>query len=159
MNTENSSKKGFSLNWGTSIVIAFILFASFISYFIIKVETNPKYENELVVEEYYKHDAHFGDEMVKIQNAHDLVEKPSITIKMEGITVNFPTTFIPSKIKGKVSLYRPSNKKLDFEIPISESSPTLLIPKSRLVGGLWDISIQWNYEGKDYILKQTIYFN
>jgi hypothetical protein len=158
MESSMNAKKNMRINWGTSIVIAFILFASFILYFIIKVETNSKYENELVVEEYYKHDAHFGDEMVKIQNAHDLVEKPSIINTAEGITVHFPSALDINKIKGKVSFYRPSNKKLDFEVPISLSSPTLLIPKLKLVGGLWDISLFWSYEGKEFISKEKIYF-
>jgi hypothetical protein len=45
---------------------------AFILYFVIKVQSNSKYDNELVVEEYYKHDAKFGDEMIRVQNAHDL---------------------------------------------------------------------------------------
>lgn len=147
------------INWGTSIVIAFALFMSFILYFVIKVQTNSKYDNELVVEEYYKHDAHFGDEMVRIQNAHDLVQKPTITTIPEGIKIVFPDTFIPKQIKGKVSLYRPSNKKLDFEIAISLSNPSLLIPKSNLVGGRWDINMEWEYEGKKYLTKEVVYIN
>jgi len=145
------------INWGTGIVIAFTLFMSFILYFVIKVQSNSKYDNELVVEEYYKHDAKFGDEMVRIQNAQNLVEKPQIINEAGEIKIIFPPQFEPKKIKGKVSLYRPSNKKLDFEVPISTSSPTLLIPKSRLVGGLWDITLAWQYDGKDYIYKQNIY--
>jgi hypothetical protein len=57
-----------------------------------------------------------------------------------------------------VSLYRPSNKKLDFEVPISLSGTHLLIPKSTLVGGRWDISIDWTYDGKEFLNKKTIYF-
>jgi hypothetical protein len=52
---------------------------AFILYFVIKVQSNSKYDNELVVEEYYKHDAKFGDEMIRVQNAHDLTQKPLIT--------------------------------------------------------------------------------
>ena len=141
------------ISWGTAIVIAIGLFMTFILYFVIKVQSNSKYDNELVVEEYYKHDAHFDDEMVKIQNAQDLTQKPIITNTSEGISIVFPETFIPQKIKGKVSLYRPSNKKLDFEIPISLSSPSLLIPKSNLVGGRWDINMEWEYDGKSYLSK------
>ena len=77
------------INWGTSIVIAFILFMSFIFYFIIKVQTNSLYNNELVVEEYYKHDAHFGEEMVKVQNAEDLKQKPLITNTEKGVSIVF----------------------------------------------------------------------
>ena len=145
-------------NWGTGIIIAFALFITFILSFVYRVQTNSKYNNDLVVEEYYKHDAHFQDELDKIQNAHDLKIKPSIVKIENGILVSFPEIYNPKNIKGKVSLYRSSNKKLDFEIPFSSSSPTLLIPKKSLVGGLWDISLQWNYEGKNYISKETIYF-
>ena len=147
------------INWGTGIVIAFTLFMSFILYFVIKVQSNSKYDNELVVEEYYKHDAKFGDEMVRIQNAQNLVEKPQIINEAGEIKIIFPPKFEPKNIKGKVSLYRPSNKKLDFEIPISLSNSTLLIPKKSLVGGRWDINLNWEYDNKEYQSKSTIYLN
>jgi nitrogen fixation protein FixH len=147
------------INWGTGIVIAFALFMTFILYFVFKVQSDSKYDNELVVEEYYKHDVHFGDEMVRIQNAHDLAKKPIITNTQEGITIVFPDVFVPKNIKGIVSLYRPSNKKLDFEVAISLSSSALLIPKKSLVGGQWDINMEWQYDGKSYLTKETIYIN
>lgn len=149
------------INWGTGIVIAIALFMSFILYFVIKVQSNSKYDNELVVEEYYKHDALFQDEIDRSQNAHDLTNKPTITTIEEGISVGFPTSYDLSKIKGKVSLYRPSSQKFDFEVPISLSTshPTLLIPKLKLVGGRWDITLQWQYEGKEYMTKETLYIN
>ena len=145
------------INWGTSIVIAFALFMTFILYFVFQVQSNSKYDNDLVVEEYYKHDAHFGEEMIRIQNANNLVQKPIIAVSKLGITIVFPNDFESKNIKGKVSLYRPSNKKLDFEVPISLSNPTLLIPISNLVGGRWDINMEWQYIGKQYLTKEIIY--
>ena len=147
------------INWGTGIVIAFALFMAFILYFVFEVQSNSKYDNDLVVEEYYKHDAQFGKEMQRSQNAQDLADKPKVVVTPEGVVITFPDTFVPNKIKGNVSLYRPSNKKLDFEVPISLSSPTLLIPKKSLVGGRWDINMEWQYEGKSYLTKETIYIN
>ncbi|UPT71134.1 MAG: FixH family protein [Flavobacterium sp. JAD_PAG50586_2] len=144
-------------NWGTSIVIAFVLFISFILYFIIKVQSNSKYNNELVVEEYYKHDAHFSDEMAKIQNAEDLAEKPLIINSDRGVTIVFPNSFLPNEVKGKVSLYRPSAKILDFEYPLRLSNSTMLIPKKDFAGGKWDVILSWSYQGKEYISKQNIY--
>ena len=144
-------------NWGTGIVIAFGLFMTFILYFVVKVQSNSKYDNDLVVEEYYKHDARFGEEMQRTQNAQDLEQKPEIVLTKEGAEIRFPETFVPNKIKGNVSLYRPSNKKFDFEIPISISKSTLLIPKKSLIGGRWDINMEWQYEGKAYLTKETIY--
>ena len=145
------------INWGTSIVIAFGLFMAFILFFVFKVQSNPKYDNELVVEEYYKHDARFQEEMQKIQSAEDLTVKPKIEAFKKGIKITFPSEFNPKNIKGKVSLYRPSNQKLDFEIPISLSDATLLIPENKLVGGRWDITLNWEYDGKEYQFKEVLY--
>jgi hypothetical protein len=110
------------------------------------------------VEEYYKKDAHFETQLIQAQNAHDLIQHPKVSTNSQGISVVFPKQFDPTKMQGIVSLYRPSNKKLDFEIPISTSSSTLLIPKKSLVGGLWDITLSWEYAGKSYLETQRIFF-
>lgn len=145
------------INWGTGIVIAFAVFITFILYFVFTVQSDSKYDNELVVEEYYKHDAKFGDEMVRIQNAQDLIQKPVITNTSEGITVIFPEVYTPKDIKGEVSFYRPSNKKFDFSVPISLSGSSLLVPKEKLLGGRWDINMEWQYGGKQYLTKDVVY--
>ncbi|MBF4472501.1 FixH family protein [Flavobacterium sp. HJJ] len=146
------------INWGTYIVIAFALFISFIMYFVLKVQSDSKYDNDLVVEEYYKHDVHFQDEMARIQNAHDLKEKPVITLDTKGVTVSFPAVFSPKDIKGTVALYRASNKKFDFQEPLSfTDSASLFIPKDKFVGGEWYINMEWKYQGKSYLTKEKIY--
>lgn len=149
----------FKIGWGTSIVIAISFFITFILYFVIKVQSDSKYDNDLVVEEYYKKDALYGEDYIKMQNAQDLIEKPKVTQKADSIEVVFPSEFSPKNIQGTVSFYRPSNKKLDFQIPISLSKPSLLIPKLNLVGGRWDILIDWEYQSKSYKMKETIYIN
>ncbi len=146
------------INWGTGIVIAFGLFITFILSFVFKVQSNQKYDNELVTKEYYKKEQNINSEIEKQSNANSLINKILITKNEEGILVDFPSDFDYTKIKGKVSLYRPSSQKLDFEKNISLSSPHLLIPKSNLTDGLWDISVEWNYNGVDYLNKETIYF-
>jgi nitrogen fixation protein FixH len=125
---------------------------------VFKVQSDSKYDNELVVEEYYKQELKFENKMEKEQNASTMIEKVSINTTAEGINIIFPSNLDVKLIKGKVSLYRPSNLKLDFEVPISLSGPHLLIPKSSLVGGRWDISIDWTYDGKEFLNKKTIYF-
>lgn len=145
------------INWGTGIVIAFAIFITFILYFVFSVQSNSKYDNQLVVEEYYKHDAKFGDEMTRVQNAQDLQQKPEILNTSEGITIAFPTIFDAKGIKGKVSFYRPSDKKFDFEVPILLSNSSLNVPKEKLLGGRWDINMEWQYEEKQYLTKEIVY--
>lgn len=149
----------FKIGWGTSIVIAFGAFMTFILYFVFTVQSDSKYDNELVVEEYYKKDALFGEDYIKMQNAQDLADKPVVIQKKDSLEIKFPESIPIDKIKGTVSFYRPSNKKLDFQLPISLSNPSLLIPKTNLVGGRWDIFIDWDYDSKSYKWKETIYIN
>jgi hypothetical protein len=147
------------INWGTGIVIAFALFMTFILYFVFEVQSNSKYDNDLVVEEYYKHDSHFQEEMARIQNAHDLQQKPSIVYSEEGVKVAFPANFESDKIKGNILLYRPSNKKFDFNTQITLTNSALLIPKDKLVKGRWDVNMEWQYNGIKYLTKEVIYVN
>lgn len=145
------------LNWGTGIVVAFALFMAFILFFVLRVQSDSKYDNELVVEEYYKQERGLQSELDREQNAANLPQKVKVETTPGAIKVTFPEGFDIQKIKGKVSLYRPSDQKLDFEIPISLSAPYLLIPKSDLAGGRWDITIDWQYEGKGYVSKEMLF--
>nr|WP_315153264.1 FixH family protein [uncultured Flavobacterium sp.] len=145
------------LNWGSYIVIAFALFMTFILYFVVKVQSDSKYDNDLVVEEYYKHDIHYQEEMQRVQNAQDLPIKPQVSQLENEVTITFPANFDPKIITGNVALYRPSNKKLDFQVKLALTEPVLHIPKTNLVGGSWDINMEWQYKGKAYLTKETIY--
>lgn len=144
-------------NWGTSIVIAFALFITFILYFVIKVQSDSKYDNDLVVEEYYKHDIHYQDEMVRVQNALALKNKPIISQLTNEVTITFSKEFLPSKIKGTVAFYRASNKKFDFNVPLVLKDSVLRIGKQKLVPGHWEINMEWQYEGKAFLTKESLY--
>jgi hypothetical protein len=145
------------INWGTGIVIAFALFMSFILFFVFRVQSDSKYDNELVVEDYYKQERILQDVLNKEENAAHLQQKVTIEDTKEGILIVFPTDFNPKGIKGKVSLYRPSDQKLDNESQISLSTSNhLLIPKSDLAGGRWDIIVDWQYQGKTYLNKEMM---
>lgn len=153
--SDNQQNSLFKVSWGTGIFLAFVGFMSFILYFVIKVQSNAKYDNELVVAEYYKHDAHFQDEMQKEQNAFDSNSKPQIMDNAQTIDVLFPNTMDISSLKGTISFYRPSNQKLDFTVPISGQK--MEIQKQNLVAGRWNISIEWQYKNKTYLLKENLY--
>ena len=145
------------INWGTGIVAAFALFISFILYFVVKVQTNSAYDNELVIDEYYKHDTRYSEEMAMVQNAADLAQKPVIAVDEQGIRVTFPPTISTRDLQGNISLYRPSGKKLDFERKLSLAGSSMLIPKTELAGGRWDITLYWEFGGEKFKLKKTAY--
>jgi len=144
------------INWGTSIIIAIAAFMSFILFFVIKMSVNSKYDHDLVATEYYKNELIFQEEIDKEQNLKLLSEPIQIKQKKEGIEIIFPADLKPEKIQGVMFLYRPSNKKLDIEIPLSISSNILFLPKKDLVSGRWNIIIDFTYQGTAYLLKKEI---
>lgn len=146
------------INWGTGIVIAFICFISFIMYFIISMNTNSKYDHDLVTEDYYRAELGYQDEIDKENNANKLTENISWKKTENGLLLTFPQVLDADKITGMVFLYRPSNKLLDFETPISLSENNLLIPENRLLDGRWNIKIDWQYKEASYLYKKEIMY-
>lgn len=144
------------INWGTGIVMAIIAFIGFIMYFVVTMSIDQAYSHDLVTEEYYKTELIFQQQLDKEKNSLNLEENIDIEKTIDGLVISFPETLDPSKIKGTMFLYRPSNKRLDNEIPLSLSSNQLLVPDSSLVGGRWNIIIDWSYETESYFYKKDI---
>jgi hypothetical protein len=146
------------INWGTGIVLAFIGFMGFILYFVIQVNTDKKYDHDLVNEDYYKLELDFQNDINKETNAKTLLENISLNKTENGLLIAFPENLLTNDISGKVFLYRPSNKQSDFEMPISLSDHNLLIPDKRLLDGRWNIKVDWQYNGKSYLFKKEIVY-
>ena len=146
------------INWGTGIVLAFVGFISFILYFVINMNTNDKYDHDLVTEDYYKQELEFQTEIDKENNARSLESNLSWKKTPNGILILFPETLKAKEITGKVFLYRPSNKQFDFETTISLSNHYLLIPDKSLLDGRWNIKVDWQYNGKSYLYKKQIVY-
>ena len=148
------------INWGVGVVIAFVAFITFILSFVYLMFTDEKYEYDLVVEEYYKQEVGFQEELNAEKNANALAENVVITSNPEGVLIDFPVEEGTLKIEGLVTFYRPSGKNLDFtrKILLKEGSMELFISKEFLVRGRWDVSVRWTYDGKNYLTKKKITF-
>lgn len=146
------------INWGTGLVIGMVLFIGFILFFVIKISTDKQYDYDLVTEEYYKKELVYQKEIDDRANSNSLTVNITGEKTDQGWMLTFPGNLDYSKITGTVFLYRPSNKKLDFQEPLKLSSNRLLIPDARLVAGRWNTIVQWCYEGKDYLYKKEIVY-
>ena len=145
-------------NWGKGLVVGMICFISFILYFVIKMSTDDAYSHDLVTEEYYAKEMVYQEEIDAETNTNNLAEKIESKKTSEGWLITFPESLDPAKIKGNVFLYRPSNQKLDFDSSIDLSSHNLLIPDNNLIGGRWNITIEWTYDEKPFMYKEEIVY-
>lgn len=144
------------INWGTGLVIGMVLFISFVLFFVYRMIADNNLDHDLVTEGYYQKEMELQDDIYAQQNTASMEKQISGLKTEEGYILQFPEGFQPKKIEGKVFLYRPSNKQLDFEIPLELNNPNLLIPDNRLLDGRWNITIDWEYEGKSYHFKKQI---
>lgn len=144
------------INWGTGLVIGMVLFISFILYFVVQIMTDDKHDYDLVVDDYYSREMVYQDELDAESNSHSL-EKNIVGKRTEsGWLLTFPEDFDGAKISGTVSMYRPSNKKLDFDLPLEMNGNQFLIPGTRMVTGRWNTIVTWKYEGKTYRFTDKI---
>ena len=147
-----------TINWGTGIVMDFVGFIGVILFFVVRMSTDKSANHDLVTEDYSRQELAYQKEIDAQNNATKDINKLQVRRSPDGLEIRFPEKVNPKEIEGTVSLYRPSNKQLDFDLPISLSNNHLLIPDNRLLDGRWDIKVSWNYNGTDYLHKENIIY-
>lgn len=146
------------INWGTGLVIGMVLFIGFIMFFVVQIMTDKQYDYDLVTEDYFGKELVYQKELDALENSNTLEHNLSSKRTEKGWEITFPEEIEPSEISGTVLLYRPSSKKLDFELPIVLTDGVLLIPDEKMVGGRWVTKVNWNYKGKDYLYNEEIIY-
>ena len=146
------------INWGTGIVLAFVAFITFILYFIVLMNTDSRANVNLVTEDYYRAELGFQKQIEAEKRANELTGNITIRKTAQGLDIVFPKNMENQNIKGTISLYRPSNKKIDFKLPLELSGTQMLVPKEKLLGGRWDVTILWTFKGEDYMYRKRILY-
>ena len=148
------------MNWGKSIVLAFVLFMCFILTFVVLVHSDKNYTHELVEENYYQKELELDQQISQRNNS--IKYDQSFDVSQTNDQVVFTFSKSPETIlKGQVFLYRPSNKRLDHhrELSLNEKS-TQVIEKSELAMGNWEIHFKWeDTNRRGYFQKSTFYVN
>jgi|SRR5690606_5070459 hypothetical protein len=144
------------INWGTGVVLAFVCFISFIMYFVVRMSVQDRARHDLVTEDYYKKELGLQQDLDAAARAIRMNAGLRLEWTGEGLMVHFPKGYEPGKIKGTVSLYRPSDRQLDRDFPLKLTDPYLLIPDQSLVKGRWDLTIRWQYGDDSFMHQQKL---
>lgn len=141
------------MNWGKSIVLAFVLFAAFIA---TLVTVCVRQDVSLVSKDYYKEELVYQQQIEREQNTAKLNLKPSIAVERQSLRIDFDQF---GKIEcGQLKLFCPSSSKQDriFKLTKTEDGFTVL-PIENLQPGMYKAQMLWNMEGKEYYFEQVIY--
>lgn len=146
----------FKISWPTGIVLALLAFVIFIMSFVYKATFMSEYDHHLVSEDYYKDELNYQQEIDKLNKSASLKEDITLTEVAEGLLIKFPAEFDPEKINGTISFQRPSNDKIDFNLPIKLTTANYLISGENLVNGIWNVKIEWTINGNTYLFKEKL---
>jgi nitrogen fixation protein FixH len=142
----------FNFNWGHGIIVTFVLFGAFMAYVYVNMS---KESIELVGKNYYADGQEFQRKINERKQTEALAEKASIQFAedFKQAKIQLP----PSIQKGTIVFYRPSNATLDKTLEItSDSSGLSFIKTDFLIKGPWNVSLQWEKAGKNYVEEQRI---
>ena len=138
------------MNWGRGITIAMIAFMSFILYMVFTLMSK---NTDLQSEDYYQKELNFENEISALKNTNKLKEKVKVTLNDTYVIIQFPNLEELDSIK--VELYRPNNDKDDQVFSVQESK-VVLIPKSKLKKGIYEMNIQYQVKRELYMQKESI---
>ncbi len=141
-------------NWGTGIFLFYGLFAMSLFY---QVYRSTQYDNSLVVDNYYEEDIKYQQQYERLANAQTLGEPVRIayTNADRQVVITFPRE--AGEPSGRVTFYRPSDKRFDFakDIAIDENGQ-MIVPAQSLLGGRWKVKVLWSAAGKDYFAEEEL---
>ncbi len=141
------------MNWGKSIVLAFIAFAAII---ITMVYISMQHDINLVRKDYYKEELAYQDQIDRVRNYKNLAEKPNLERNGNTLTLSFPDS-LARPISGELWLYRPSVSALDRKFPIKLAEGNdLSFPLDGMSKGLWKIKLSWADNAREYFNEQSI---
>ena len=141
------------MNWGQSIILAFILFAVFIG---VLVTVCVRQDISLVSTDYYNEELDYQTKMDGSRNADQLSLKPEIYLT-EGQSLHITFDFREFE-KGKLVLYSPADISEDKSFKIEPTSlPFQSFSLGALKKGNYKVKMTWTEKGKDFYFEKSIY--
>ena len=141
-------------NWGTGIAIFYGLFVAALVFQVIR---STYYDHSLVSDQYYADDLAYQTHYDKLKNTQQLKRDLEILeMDSEGlVALQFPETLGP--IKGEITLFCPSDSKLDLHLPIQTSADfRQMIPVRGLKPGLWKLKVDWQAGGTGFYQEKAL---
>jgi len=142
------------MNWGVKVTIAFVLFAGFILYMVVR---SFQLDIDLVSDNYYSDEINFQDRIDQKANLRALGEKVNVSkIGTDQVRFEFPKDH--GLANGEIHFYHVSRKLFDRRFPIQlDSISRQDLNTEALVAGRYKVKMSWTTRGKDYFQESEIF--
>ena len=140
-------------NWGTGIVVAMIVFMSFIVTLVVIMSGSG---DGLEESGYYEKGNRHDEKLEAMQNAAKL--GAALEIKWlqtaRSVSIDFGTGNAPDS--GNVLLKRPSDLRLDFDQSLRPGMDSQVVSWEGRQSGLWNVECSWHQQGRRYFKAQQL---
>ncbi|GAB3713571.1 hypothetical protein GCM10027592_52900 [Spirosoma flavus] len=137
------------MNWGKSIVLVFVLFASFIGIMVFQM---CRERIDLVRDDYYQDEIAYQQQIDRALRTAKLSESPQIQINQQRNQLTF--TLPSGWERGRLVFYRPSDRQLDRTVSLKPNQQVVSI--TDLIDGLWRVKLNWQQGGEEFYYERVI---
>jgi hypothetical protein len=141
-------KRGKKSYWGWGIGAVYTAFALSTLGF---VALTMRHKVELVSKDYYAKEVAYERQIQRRREAQAVEDRVACFVTDGGrfIKLSFPAEH--GRVRGTLTLYRPSDSALDREIKLDvDRSGAQLVAADALAKGHWRAKVQWQAEGREY---------
>ncbi len=141
-------------SWGTGIAIVYSVFALTIIGFVVH---SFKQKIDLVTPDYYAKELAYQQQIDKIARARGLEKAIEWKVQNQTIEIMLPEHFIPSRVSGNITLFKPSDNSADRIFPIAiDTSRKQTISTEGLTAGMYKLKIDWQSGDTTYFQEGVI---
>lgn len=150
----NDINKSFTI-WPYAIIVTMVLFMGYIAMFVYKAMNQ---DVDLVSKDYYEQEIKYQDQIERVRRTQALGDVMlDYNADEQTILLQMPATYSDMSLKGNITLFRPSNDKLDTQIALQLGrDQSQLIEIADLESGLWKVRVNFSDSEQDYFTEKTI---
>jgi len=146
--------KEMKFNWGTGIVIAIVLFISYIMFMVITMIST---HTDVVEDDYYAQQIDYQATKEAKERGLEVFNELEIEITEESLNIILPQKVVSDSLSGSALFYRPENASLDKIFKFNaEMGNNQKIPLNQLTSGSYLVKINWNSMGESYLVEKHV---
>src|SRR5262249_39768795 len=142
--------------WPHAILAWFVVFSSAMAAWITFA---LRQTTELVSTDYYEEEVRFQNQLDRMNRTAAVRGEVAVLCDaaQAQVTLRLPADHVAQHPSGRIRFYRPSDARLDFEVPLALAEPGLQrIDVSARRGGQWKVRVQWKAGEQDYFFEQIV---
>ena len=141
------------MNWGSKILIVYVVFVLGIVFMVYKSSTQ---NTDLVTTDYYAKELKYQDKIDEAKRVSALSDSVAYSIKNNALTIQFPRDFAGKQLAGEAVLYCPSDEKKDMKQRFTLKDEPLQMQIPAGDKGLYELHLSWQDGGVTYYIEKKI---